>query len=133
MGRSSNHTDCWNLQSNASILRGRDGTTLNGNQWSFIRLLLNNTYDIINRPIRVEFDTLDITGQCGVNVYQSISHNTILTSNKHYKFIISDKIQVYVDNVAQTPQTYDPTSHFQFQFVLRESSSKLIFRNVIVY
>lgn len=123
----------WSLNSNAQLTDNNSIRTLTGNQWSYIRLLINGSSNIPSGSYCVEFDTVNVTGQCGLNIYQSSSHNTILSSNAHYKIIISDKIYVNVDGVAQNPQIYDTESVFQFQFVLRLADSSLEFKNLMVY
>ena len=118
-------------------MRLSDGTLLTGPQWSYMRLLINNTYDIPRDNYCIEFDVIDTNNtstNVSLNLYDGTSHNIYLLPNIHYKIIISDKIYTYANDVALIPLSYDSTkTTFQVQFSLRNNDITLTFRNFIMY
>ena len=122
---------------NATITRLNSGTLLSGPMWAYIRVIINNSYNVIYDEYCIEFDVVDTNNtstNAALNLYDGTSHNIYLLSNTHYKIIISDKFYPYANDVPQNPIYYDISkTSFQTQFALRNENTTLTFKNFIMY
>lgn len=105
--------------------------------WAYIRVTINNSYNVIYDEYCIEFDVVDTNNtstNAALNLYDGTSHNIYLLSNTHYKIIISDKFYPYANDVPQNPISYDTSkTSFQTQFALRNENTTLTFKNFIMY
>ena len=137
IGVLNNYTDCWNSRGSPNIQRLSDRTLLSGPQWATIRVLINNTYDILWDEYCIEFKIIgapNTSNAAVLNIYDTGSHNISLSSDKYYKIVITDKIYPYVNNTPLNPISYDNSgSTFQVQFCLRSEGVSLEFRDFVMY